>query len=139
LDLPKASLTVPALEAKLYRELVAAIQSRSSAESYIFATSDCPEIYFLADRKNPTRTFFEMFDNDFQADPSVKLDRISRLIERHDIKVLVIQWKRYFSGGPTLQLLQYLISTKFRGTESFWFFPEANSQTTPNFTVFWRE
>lgn len=64
LDLPNASLVVPSVEKRIWFPLVKRIQSLSPAEnSPIFAGPDCPEVYFLSNRRNPTKILYEVFEN----------------------------------------------------------------------------
>jgi hypothetical protein len=66
MQLARCRLTVRADQAYLYAELVKAIQSHSATNSFIFATPDCPEVYFLSGRRNPTKTTYELFDDQQQ-------------------------------------------------------------------------
>lgn len=62
LALPRGGLTVPRAEAALHRALVATIWQHARPGDPIFAGPDCPEVYFLAGMRNPTRSFFDFFD-----------------------------------------------------------------------------
>jgi hypothetical protein len=50
-------------------------------------------VYFLADRENPTRTFFDYFD-----EPEQRENRILAAIRQHDVGVVVINTAPDFSG-----------------------------------------
>lgn len=97
LDLPRAGLRVSAPEADLYRRLVAVIQAHSSDGDFIYATPDCPQVYFLAGRRNPTRTFYDFFDADYGADPEPRRRRLLAAIDAHHVDVVVINWQAEFS------------------------------------------
>jgi hypothetical protein len=78
LELERGGLTVPAEDANVYQQLVTEIQSRTAANAFILATPDCPEIYFLSGRRNPTPTLYDVFD--------VAPDRTARLLRMLDEK-----------------------------------------------------
>jgi len=51
-------LRVEASAARTYEQAVAIVQSHSQT-GFIYAAPDCPEVYFLAGRKSPSRHYFE--------------------------------------------------------------------------------
>jgi len=138
LDERRAGLFIPEFEARLYQELVAEIQRHSHPGSYIYATSDCPEMYFLADRANPTRTLYDFFDMDYRSEPAQRVSRIMNLLEERDVKVVVLRWYGEFSG-PLPRELAEAILTRFPNSKHFWYSPEAAFRSPPNFTVAWRD
>ena len=82
LDLPRSRLRVSRTQAKLYEDVVKEIWRHSDDDSFIYAELDCPEIYFLSGRKNPTRTFYEFFERDYQDNPIERVKRIESLLEK---------------------------------------------------------
>jgi len=80
----RANLYVPAVHADGYAQLVQVIDEHARS-GVIYAFPDCPEVYFLAAKKNPTRGFF-----DFLGVPDV--DAITR-----DVDVVVINHLPEFS------------------------------------------
>jgi hypothetical protein len=66
LDLPRAHLRVSAADAFTYRRLVALI-ARHAGNGPVIAGPDCPEVYFLTGRVNPSGTLFDFFSNDAAA------------------------------------------------------------------------
>jgi len=138
LALRRARLCVPEREARLYEELVAEIQRHSHPGSYIYATSDCPEMYFLAARANPTRTFYDFFDADFRSEPGQRVSRIMTLLEERDVKVVVLRWYGEFSGPLSRELLE-AVPRQFPNYRDFWYSPEAAMRSPPDFTVAWRD
>jgi hypothetical protein len=60
---------------------------------YLYATPDCPELYFLSGLQNPTRTFYEAFNRD-----PLTADAVLDLVNRHDINVVVVNLRPEFSG-----------------------------------------
>jgi hypothetical protein len=84
LGLARASLRVPEPEARLYRDLVAAVHEHARGP-FIYAGPETPEIYFLADRRNPTRSVLDFAD--------ARLDRGSvdvRLLRERGVTAVVI-------------------------------------------------
>lgn len=93
LDLGRAGLRMPEAEVREYEALIGEVRRRSRPGSYIYAAPDCPEVYFLSDRKNPTRTMYDLFD-----DPVGRVERIQRQIEEQNVDVVVIRLKPDFSA-----------------------------------------
>ena len=129
---------MPDRQARIYQDVVAEVRSHSAPESFIYATADCPEIYFLADRGNPTRTFYDFFDADFQADPAGRAQRILAMLDEREIKVVVLRWSGEFSGELSAELVASL-QTRFPQAKHFWYYPQTAQQSLPDFTVAWRE
>jgi len=93
LTLPRAGgLRVSPETARTYEELGALLEPHANGE-YIYATPDCPEVYFLYGFRNPTRTFFE-----FNEDPAGRTQRILATIHEHDIRRVVLNHDFLFSG-----------------------------------------
>ena len=85
MDSPRCGLCIPEREARLYESVVKLIQQNSSPGSSILALPDCPEVHFLADRKNPTRRIY-----DFLTDATGRGDEILDVLEEQPIPVVVI-------------------------------------------------
>jgi len=92
LDVPRGGLTIRADERQLYHALIDTIQARSHSR-FIYVTPDAPEVYFLANKENPTRTLFDFFD-----DPVGRDERILRSISDHQVQVVVLNLAADFSG-----------------------------------------
>jgi hypothetical protein len=130
----RAGLRVSAPEADLYRRLVAAVQAHSSSGDYVFATPDCPQVYFLADRRNPTRTFFDFFDADY-ADQPARRARLLALLEERDVPVIVINYQAEFSKTYDPELVRALVA-RYPHQESV----AMDAYPGPaHFTVRWRD
>ena len=56
--------------------------------------SDCPEVYFLAGRRNPTRTLFDFVD-----EPRGRTARIVSTIHAHNVQLVVLNREPHFSGA----------------------------------------
>ena len=91
-------LRVDPVQAQTYNELIPVIQMHAVGK-FIYAAPDCPEVYFLAGMRNPTRTLF-----DFRDEPVGRNERILRAIESHGVNVVVIDGEPPFSSrlDPTL-------------------------------------
>jgi hypothetical protein len=92
LSLPRAGgLRVSAESAETYEALGKVIKDHARGE-YIYASPDCPEIYFLYGFRNPTRTLF-----DFSDDPAGRADRILNAVHARDVNLVVINTGPSFS------------------------------------------
>jgi hypothetical protein len=60
----------------------------------ILAGPDCPEVYFLAGKQNPTPVLFDFFE-----EQRVREQRLLRLADDPRIKVLVVNTDPAFSGS----------------------------------------
>jgi hypothetical protein len=92
LALERAGLTVLEHERAVYEELVREIRARAAPGSPIYAAPDCPEVYFLADRPNPTRTMYEVLAAQPLAAPEVM-----GLIATRNVPVVVLHARPLFS------------------------------------------
>ena len=92
--LPRAgSLRLFGVDARENAEVVS-IVARYARGKYIYATPDCPQVYFLSGFRNPTRTLF-----DFMDDPEGRTQRILASIHAHDVNLVVINSAAGFSGA----------------------------------------
>jgi hypothetical protein len=120
LDLPRGGLIVRQAERDEYIGLVTTIQ-RHSVGRFIYASPDAPEVYFLAEKENPTRTLFDFFD-----DSPARTSRILAAVRQHDVDVIVINNRPRFSGPMPSDLRDSL-------ARSF-----SDSTEVGNFLVRWR-
>lgn len=92
LVLPRAGgLEVGPSTSAMYSKLIPIVE-RHAVSDYIYAAPDCPEIYFLSGRRNPTRTFFDFYD-----DPAGRTARILNAVLTHDVSVVVFASDPSFS------------------------------------------
>ena len=89
-----------------YQKLLGLILSHGAGR-YVYATPDCPEVYFLSGMANPTRTFYETFDQQ-----PMTSDAVLKLIEDHGITVVVINRSPEFSG-PLKRELDAALAARF--------------------------
>jgi len=92
LAVDRAGLRVSHRDKEKYETLVNLVREHSPPGGWIYATPDCPEVYFLAERKNPTRAMFEFFDV-----RDGHTERQLELISRHSISVVVLNLRPGFS------------------------------------------
>ena len=91
LNLPRAGLLVYEDRKLQYEELIALVERHADTD-FIYAAPDVPEMYFLAARRNPTRTIFDIFD-----EPAGRTARILAALDARHVKVAVINSKPEFS------------------------------------------
>jgi hypothetical protein len=120
LDLTRGGLTIRREERDEYLRVVAAIREHSRSR-FIYVSPDAPEVYFLAERENPTRTLFDFFE-----DPQGRTDRVLAAVSQRDVDVVVINKKPRFSGPMPADLYDSL-ATRFTA-----------SAETERFEVRWR-
>ncbi len=124
LTLPRAGgLRVFPESARTYEEMGVLLSQHGSGE-YIYATPDCPEVYFLYGFRNPTRTLY-----DFNDDPTGRTPRILRTIAEHNVQLVVLNRHPESSdySGPVPTDLQTALEAEF-----------PYHATTGKFEVRWR-
>ena len=94
MQLARCGFRVYQEDARVYRELVSLVQSHTSTGSFIYAAPDCPEVYFLSGRKNPTRTFYDLFERSTGS----RCGRILEVLDRHHVNVVVVNHTPGFSA-----------------------------------------
>lgn len=103
LDLGRAGIRMPEEEVRVYQSLVEEVRRRSLPGSHIYAAPDCPEVYFLSDRRNPTRTMYDLFD-----DPIDRIERIRRQLQEKEVDVVVIRLQPDFSKPMDADLQRWI-------------------------------
>jgi hypothetical protein len=78
-------------------ERIVGLVRRHARGAYIYATPDCPEVYFLSGYRNPTGTLLDFLDRDFLAIPQ-RTDRILGQLRDHQVSVVVLLDDPQFSG-----------------------------------------
>jgi hypothetical protein len=103
LDLPRGGgLRIDPADARVFHELYAVIKEHARGE-YIYATPDCPQVYFLNGFRNPTRTFW-----DFNDSRPHRTEQILATIHAHKINLVVLNDAPLFSERPSLELRRAL-------------------------------
>jgi hypothetical protein len=122
LDLPRAgNLKVEAESVDTYKRLIPFIQQHADKNG-IYATPDCPEVYFLAGYENPTSVSFQLFESD-----DGRGEYTLGLLDRGKIRVVVLNHFPIFSPPVSLELHTALVNQ----------FP--NEQQIGRFEVRWRD
>lgn len=122
LDLLRAgNLRVEPESADIYEKLIPLIQ-RHAGKAEIYAAPDCPQIYFLAGYRNPTRAMFDFFEEDYGS-----YEQTLKLLDSRPIRVVVINDDPGFSSALP-DHFQAALSDRF---------PEETS--IGDFRVLWRE
>jgi hypothetical protein len=121
LKLPRTGLRVDAESSEEYRSLAVEIRSHAT-RGYIYATPDCPEVYFLSGLRNPTKTLFEFLDQ-----PGLRTARVMAEIRKADVEVVVENQRPHFSGQVPNEMRDSLAVA----------FPK--SRAVGRFIVRWRE
>ncbi len=122
LNIPRTGLRASTAEAAQYERLTALVQAHSGPNDFIYAAPDCPEVYFLAQRRNPTRTLFDFFD-----EPAGHDARVLRAVDSANVRVVAINRWPLFSHRID-STLDAALRTRF-----------PNSTTVGNFVVRWHD
>jgi dolichyl-phosphate-mannose-protein mannosyltransferase len=105
--LTRSRLHIPPDDAFEYLGVVSAIRSRVRAGEYMYATPDCPEVYFLSGTRNPSGDLYE-----FLRGPRRPVTDTLELIEHHHVNLIVINRAPHFSG-PIDPALQTALESRF--------------------------
>jgi len=133
LNLNRCHYRVYAEDAKVYQEPVALIHAHSANDTYIYATPDCPEVYFLSGRRNPTRTMYELFDSPVPDRPG----RLRACLARHDVRVVVINCRPAFSP-PLAATAHATLTSLFPNQRVLHARRRPGAPGEPRFVVRWR-
>jgi len=133
LGLERSNLSVPSDEAAVYRELVNLIQAHSSTGSSIFAGPDCPEVYFLAQRKNPSGVMYEFFRPGRLSDAG----QVLRWLDEHEVQVVVINALPGFSDPIDPEVVN-AIAARFSNHRTLTMSWGPERRQIDRFRVFWR-
>jgi len=93
LEMERGGLRVPSQDKATYEGVVRLLRDHVSSGT-IYAGPDCPEVYFLAGRSNPTRAMF-----DFLSPVAENRAWMARLLEDAPIQAAVINLKPQFSAA----------------------------------------
>jgi hypothetical protein len=102
LRLERGGLRIPADQAVNYEALVSAIEERDSGPE-IYAGPDCPEVYFLAGRRNPISASFE-----FLGELGSRPELLPFVLETRKIRVVVLNRSPDFSPRYGVALVSAL-------------------------------
>jgi len=112
----RANLRVRGTDKQVYETLVQLIDRLAGDDPYILATPDCPEVYFLSRRKNPTRVLYEFFDP-VQPTPRQLLEHLTST----GVRVVVLNSRPEFSRPVSRELYTTLSEVYSQHTDVGWF------------------
>jgi hypothetical protein len=116
LNLPRAgNLRVDPTSAAVYEKLIPLIQEHAGTGE-IYAAPDCPEIYFLAGYRNPTRDIYDFLDAQ-----AGRKEAVLELLDSHPIRVVVLNGKPFASNTVPDDLHEALVQ-RFPGRETVGYF-----------------
>jgi hypothetical protein len=121
LAIPRTGLLSNAAASRRYTEVVGLLHDHSAPGGYTYAAPDCPEIYFLTQLRNPTRTLFDFLD-----DPRGRDARVLRAIDSTRVTAIALNSTPLFSG-PIDPALAATLRARF-----------PDSAVVGNFVVRWR-
>ncbi|HLM81365.1 MAG TPA: hypothetical protein VK302_12145 [Terriglobales bacterium] len=99
LELPRAGgLRVYPRYARTYDDLSAIIKEHAHGK-YIYATPNCPEVYFLNGFRDATATLFRT-----TYDPSEVTQVVMGALREHDVNLVVLNGNPWYSGPISLEL-----------------------------------
>ncbi len=114
LNLPTASLSVPLEQSRVWGPLIKRVQFLSPIEySPIYAGPDCPEIYFLSMRRNPTKILYEVFE-----DQKKLAENILETVDKEKCQLVVINLAPNWSKRFPVEFHQALIN-RFMQVEKY--------------------
>ena len=115
LDLPRGGLKISTVGYDEIKPTIDYIRKHSQPNEYILAGPDCPQFYFLANRRNPTPQFYDLFQaaviRSWKWDlgyPSTVEQELKTVIEKRDIKLVVINTIPEFSKRYSKEFLDWL-------------------------------
>jgi hypothetical protein len=107
LSVSGGGLSVPRDDALIYERVVALVGRHAGASNYMYAAPDCPEVYFLAGLRNPTKTLFEFLD------ARVPTNReLVATLDAHHVEVVVIN-RRPVVSDPLSPSLRAALARRF--------------------------
>jgi len=129
----RADLAVNMRDLEDYGRLIDLLERETSPGETIYAAPDCPEVYFLAKRRNATRTMYDLFDTREDRE-----QRILEMLDEHKVQAVVVnmlpEFSRPLSAGFLAELKQ-----KFPQRASIGIVQRGPiSPPTGRFRVYWR-
>lgn len=126
IDAPRDGLKVDPSDYIFYYELGAYIERYAKEDDYIYAFPDCPEVYFLYEKRNPSRALFDFLgrNEDEYADAAMLAQ-----LEAKNVNLAVLHLKSYFSKSPSQATVDRLQQR----------FPYGKILSGGKFLVLWRK
>jgi hypothetical protein len=130
---PRADLAVNLRDLEDYGSLIDLLERVTSEGESIYAAPDCPEVYFLANRRNPTRTMYDIFDTREGREPL-----ILEMLEKQRVRAVVVNMRAEFSGPLSAGFLAELERIFPQRTRIGIVHRGPVSPPTARFRVYWR-
>jgi hypothetical protein len=114
LDLPRGGIKIPAVGYDEIKPIIDYVQQHSQPDDYILAGPDCPQFYFLANRKNPTPQFYDFFQASVIRGSAWKRytttveQELKTVIKNRDIKLFVINTMPEFSQPYSDEFIDWI-------------------------------
>jgi hypothetical protein len=121
LPIARTGLRSGPIQSLRYTQVTELLRDHSAPGGYMYAAPDCPELYFLSQLRNPTRTLFDFLD-----DPSGHDSRVLRAIDSTRVTAIALNSTPLFSAP-----IDSILSASLRAR-----FPD--SAVVGNFVVRWR-
>ncbi|MEE2990190.1 MAG: glycosyltransferase family 39 protein [Planctomycetota bacterium] len=129
----RADLAVNLTDLGDYGELLELLETVTQPGEAIYAAPDCPEIYFLANRRNPTRTMYDLFDT-----RSDREQHLLQMLEDEKVKAVVVNVVPEFSRSLSGRFLAEL-QRRFPHLERIGIVRRnPSAPASPRFQVYWR-
>jgi len=84
------------MSVEVFNHVKRVVQENSNPDEPILALPDTPHIYFITNRPNPTRTFFDVFDDDYGTPARDR--RLLKMLDEKHVQVIV---ERNFTSFST--------------------------------------
>lgn len=104
MDSSRSGLLLSKQDRDVYSEIIRLVQLSTSPDEFIYAAPDCPEVYFLANRQNPTRTMYDVFD-----DHDGRFERLIEVLDDQKTGAVVVNMAPLYSSKAAPELRQAII------------------------------
>ncbi len=112
-------------QASEYEQLIPAVLAHAHGP-FVYCTPDCPSVYFLSRKRNPTRTIYDFLDPDY-FDPLGRTNRILQTLTVYHVHAAVLAPIEQANSGVVAPCLRAALDARF-----------PNSATVGKFEVRWR-
>jgi hypothetical protein len=125
----RCPLVIRDSQARIFNQLIDAIESRTDAGDVIHAMPDAPEVAYISNRIPFGRTMYEFF-----ADPASQTpDGLRKGLQEADAKLLVIKENPSFSKPVTSELLDILTQDYQLVEQIYW---QAGNKENPVYSIY---
>ena len=115
-----------------YERLVTEIQTRTDVDEAILAGPDCPEVYFLAERRNPTRLFYDFFRPELLS----TAEELNALADEAGIRLVVVKQPFLREFTKTADHLEHWARQRFGSPLVIGFSGSSDSSAPALFNVY---